>query len=397
MRLNQSLQQNQVISKNFILLGITNFAVMLGFQMTQPMMPQFAKSLGGNDMLIGLLMGFFTYSAILSRPLFGNLIETKGRKVIYLFGLIAFTVLMGSYTFLALSSEVIQSAAIALGLLFILRTAQGIGWGASTTASNTIASDMVPASRRGEGMGFFAVSTSLGLLVGPALAEFLNKQLSTEFSTIFLVCAICGLVATLLSLRIQYKHLSPEAAKTTNYRMVFEKAAWKPALLMPLVSFAFGTTLTFLPLYVLAAKIEGFAMYLLLYGFALLLARLFVGKIYDRKGISFLLIPSFITVVIALLLLSWLPNTTVLLTVAIIFGLSFGTIQLALQTWAISSTPVQRRGLAIATFASAYDLGIGTGAIISGIVAQNFGYSVMYLVCAFFVVCSFITFLFMKK
>src|SRR5699024_6432189 len=99
---------------------------------------------------------------------------------------------VGSYAFIT-----------SIVLLFVMRIAQGIGWGFSTTATGTIATDLIPPKRRGEGMGYFGLSGNLALAFGPALGLTLVDLIS--FSQLFLICSISGLVAFLLSSKIDRK------------------------------------------------------------------------------------------------------------------------------------------------------------------------------------------------
>src|SRR5699024_507076 len=140
----------KIFSKDFVTIWFANFFIFLGFQMTLPTIPIFVSDLGGSDQLIGIIVGIFTFSALLFRPYAGHSLETKGRGPIYLFGLGLFVLSVGSFGFIT-----------SMGILIMMRVIQGIGWGFSTTASGTIATDLIPPKRRGEGMGYFGLSGNL--------------------------------------------------------------------------------------------------------------------------------------------------------------------------------------------------------------------------------------------
>src|SRR5690625_1814337 len=142
----------KIWTRDFILICIANFFIFLGFQMTLPTLPLFVKELGGSDQSIGWIVGIFTFSALIFRPYAGKLLETKGRKFVYMFGLAVFAVTVGAF---AVVTTII--------FLLIIRFIQGIGFGFSSTATGTIATDLIPPKRRGEGMGYFGLSGNLAL------------------------------------------------------------------------------------------------------------------------------------------------------------------------------------------------------------------------------------------
>lgn len=199
----KQLTKEKIWTKDFVLICLANFFIFLGFQMTLPTIPLFVKDLGGNDQLIGFVVGIFTFSALLLRPYAGMSLETKGRGFVYLVGLAIFVVSVGSFGFLT-----------SIVFLFAMRVVQGVGWGFSTTASGTIATDLIPAVRRGEGMGYYGLSGNLALAFGPSLGLILTGFIS--FKLFFLICAGLGLVAILLSSRISYKKAEPKQSKARS-------------------------------------------------------------------------------------------------------------------------------------------------------------------------------------
>jgi MFS family permease len=362
----------KIWTKDFTLICLSNFFIFLGFQMTLPTIPLFVEKLGGNDQLIGIVVGLFTFSALLIRPYAGHALESKGRRFIYLTGLAIFVLSVGSF-----------GIAASLYFLFFMRIIQGIGWGFSTTASGTIATDLIPAKRRGEGMGYYGLFGNIALAVGPTLGLFLVGVL--PFSQLFMICAGLGLMALLLSSKIQFKKAEPpiKAFKTKRGKWdVYEKSALPASFLMFFITVTFGGIASFLPLYATQKGIQGLQWYFLLYALALMLTRTFAGKIYDQKGHRVVFPSGALLIVFAMILLAWLPNQLVLYAAAILYGLGFGTIQPALQAWSVQNSPANRKGMATATFFSFFDLGIGIGAIVFGQIAYWFNYSTIYIASA---------------
>ncbi|HLR63255.1 MAG TPA: MFS transporter [Lentibacillus sp.] len=362
--------QDKIWTKDFVIICLANFFIFLGFQMTMPTLPLFVEELGGNDRQIGLIVGIFTFSALLLRPYAGHALETKGRAFVYMTGLIIFVLSVGSYAFISI-----------IALLFIMRVVQGVGWGLSTTATGTIATDLIPPKRRGEGMGYFGLSGNLALAFGPSLGLTLTGYIS--FTSLFLICAALGLTAFILSTRIRYKRVEQSEHKSTTVKFdIFEKSAIRPSVLLLFITVTFGGIASFLPIYAEKSGVAGIELYFLVYALFLMISRLFAGKIYDRKGHLYVFPPGTALIFLAMLLLSWLPNTSIMLVAAGLYGLGFGAVQPTLQAWAVNESPDNRRGMANATFFSCFDFGVGIGAISFGQIASVFGYSMIYLTAA---------------
>lgn len=367
---------DKIWTRDFILICFANFFIFLGFQMTLPTLPLFVKELGGSDQSIGWIVGIFTFSALIFRPYAGQLLETKGRKFVYMFGLAVFAATVGAF-----------AVVTTIVFLLIIRFIQGIGFGFASTATGTIATDLIPPKRRGEGMGYFGLSGNLALAFGPALGLTLVDIIT--FPQLFLVSAGVVVVALLLSTIVRYKEVeeSPDRSTTVKFD-IFEKTAIQPSVLLFFLTFTFGGIASFLPLYAAQKGIDGMEMYFLTYAIFLMISRTFAGRIYDLKGHTYVFPPGVIMIFIAMLLLAWLPNTIVLIIAASIYGLGFGSVQPALQAWAVDQAAAHRKGMANATLFSFFDLGIGIGAIIFGGIAQKFGYGYIYLTSATSVLVS---------
>lgn len=372
----QEASKEKIWTREFVSICLANFFVFLGFQMTLPTLPIFVKEIGGSDQMIGIVVGVFTFSALLFRPYAGQALETRGRGFVYMTGIIIFTIAVSFYGF---STGIIA--------LLLLRILHGAGFGLASTASGTIASDLIPTSRLGEGMGYFGLSGNLALALGPALGLALVGRIS--FVSLFLICGALGVVSFLFASRIRYKKVEASPYKTTTMKFdIFEKSALPPAVLLFFITVTFGGIASFLPLLTTEKGIGGIEMYFVVYAIFLMVSRTFSGQIYDRKGHLFVFPPGTVLIFIAMVLLAWLPNTTVLMIAAALYGTGFGMVQPALQAWAVSSAKANRKGMANATFFSFFDLGVGVGAILFGYIAFQFSYSAIYVASAISVVLS---------
>lgn len=375
----------KIWSKDFLLIFLANFFIFMGFQMTLPTIPLFVEHLGGNDQLIGFVVGIFTFSSLLVRPFVGKMLETKGRGIIYLTGLAIFVLSVGSFGF-----------ASGMALLFFMRIIQGVGWGFSTTASGTIATDLIPPSRRGEGMGFFGLSGNVALAMGPTLGLALAAAIS--FKQLFLISAALGLAAFLLASRITYKKAEKAEKVQVKRRWdLYEKTALQPSLLLLFITITFGGIASFLPLYSAQKGIAGIEWYFFIFAVTLMLSRSFAGQLYDKRGHGAVFLPGTFLIMIAMILLAWLPNSLVMFIAAGLYGFGFGSVQPALQAWAVQEAPMNRKGMANATFFSFFDLGVGVGAMAFGQIGHWLGYGSIYIASAISVFASILLYILMMK
>lgn len=366
----EKAQSDKIWTRDFILICLANFFIFLGFQMTLPTLPLFVKELGGSDQSIGWIVGIFTFSALIFRPYAGQLLETKGRKFVYMTGLVIFAISVG-----------ILAVVTTILFLLVARFVQGIGFGFGSTATGTIATDLIPPHRRGEGLGYYGLSGNLSLAFGPALGLMLVDVIT--FPQLFLVSAGLVVIAIILSSFVKYKEVEASSKKTATISFdIFEKTALEPSILLFFITFTFGGIASFLPLYAAQKSVGGIETYFIIYAAFLMISRLFAGRIYDLKGHKYVFLPGVTLILIAMIFLAWLPSTAGLLFAGAIYGFGFGSVQPALQAWSVEKATMDRRGMANATFFSFFDLGIGLGAIAFGFIAQFLGYMYIYITSA---------------
>ena len=383
--------KNQKIwTKDFILIVLVNFFIFTAFQMTLPTLPLYVQEIGASDRWVGLVVGIFTFSALLIRPKAGSLLDTKGRAPVFLTGLVIFVISMFSL-----------AASFTIAILLLVRIMQGAGWGLSNTSTGTIASDLVPRARRGEGLGYFGLSGNIALAFGPALGLFLVEHIS--FNLLFMLSGVLGIIALVLASGIKYA--KPEAAeaspKSRNTHIprfdIVETKAMPAASLMFFITVTFGGIATFLPVYTFQEGFEShyIQFYFVIYAAFLMLSRIIAGRVYDKRGLAVVFIPGALLIITAMILLGILAAPAFLFIAAALYGFGFGCVQPALQAWAINSVENNRRGMANATFFSAFDLGVGLGAMAYGFVAEVFNYSTIYFTSAFSVTLALILFFIM--
>src|SRR5699024_1345912 len=151
---------------------------------------------------------------------------------------------------------------------------------------------------------------------------------------------------------------------------------------------------SFITLFGKEVGIENVGWFFTINAIFMLVVRFFSGKIYDKKGHIWVILPGAILTFLGVIVLSYVKTTSTLIMAAIIYGLGFGSVQPSLQTWALNRSIPSRRGAANATFYSAFDLGIGGGSIILSFVAERLNYAKMYRISSIAILIFIIFYLF---
>lgn len=357
-------------TKSFILLMLCNLLLFTGLQMTLSTLPAYAEgTLHGTSFQVSLVTSLFAFSAIASRLFSAKIMERGGRNLLIFLGVaVALTAVFGYYW------------AGSIIIFLLLRMLFGIGFGMASTAFPTMASDVIPIRRMGEGMGYFGLSTSLAMSIGPLIGLSLLK--GTGFGSLIIwTGAAFALIFPLgyrLAAALPANHKEPVSASAAELEGGSFRRLFLPCLLNFLLSVSYGGLLGFMALYGEEAHISNIAYFFLFNAVAIVIIRPISGKIYDRYGPIALLIPGSLFIIGGLLLLSFATSTAALFPAAILYGTGFGSMQPALQTWMIQAVPPRQRGLANGMFFNSLDFGVAIGSMLLGSIALYTSYAVMY-------------------
>ncbi len=346
-------------------------------------LPLYVMWLGGSKTVAGLIMGFFTIAALVCRPFFGILIDSRGRRHVLLIGITI--IVITSFGF-SLTSAVM--------LILIIRGIQGAGYSAFTTSAGTIVADILPKNRLNEGIGYYGVSFNIASSFGPALMLFMRDHLG--YQSIFYVTGIIGLLALLIGSAVNYEKTNPKPAQASRQKVkriqlssLFEKTALPSALVLILISIPNGLVGTFLVKYSETLAIRGIGLYFTFNAIAMIMSRVFAGKICDRVGAQRVLPPGLMLVFGGLLLIAFARALPLFLLAGSMFGFGYGILFPTIQAFVIRSAPANRRGAASATYYSAQDLGAGTGSIIGGMMTEAIGFTASFAMYALFIVGAY--------
>lgn len=362
-------------TRHFAQLSVGMLFLFSGFYLLVPALPLYIKEMGGNDSQVGLVVGLFTLAAVVLRPVVGGLLDTYGRRPFMLWGLLFFAVAMFLYDWMA-----------GIAALIGLRLFHGLSWAVSTTAIGTAVTDIIPASRRGEGMGWYGMAMTVAMAIGPLAGIWMIEYQS--FQALFWLATGLSVVALVLV----FSSKTPEPPRTPFRRGgLFEKSVLPITAALFFLALSYGGIITFLPLFAASLGVNA-GTFFLVYAITLTLTRPLAGKLSDKLGETAVIVPALFVAVAALLVLSLSTGAVGILGAAVLYGIGFGASQPALQAATLRLAPPERRGVANASFFTAFDLGIGFGSIGLGWVLQYASYSALFLSGAVSVLICFVIF-----
>ncbi|KAF1304279.1 MFS transporter [Enterococcus saccharolyticus] len=365
------MEKSKLWTKDFITVTLVNFLAYLVYYLLMIIIAEYAMdSLSATPSQAGGAVGIFIIGALIARLLTGGIIERVGYKRMLFIGLAIYLV-----------ASLFYYGAHSLLLLMVVRFLHGVGFGSASVVTSTIAAQIIPVARRGEGIGYYSLSTTMASAIGPMLGMFLVRQLS--FYAIVTVSIVLLVVAGIgaFILNIPKSHYTPDYEKSSiSIHHFLEMKAVPISLIGILLGVGYSSIVSFLTSYTSEiGLVAAGSFFFIVYSVAILFSRPVAGRLIDTKGENFVMYPSFISFTIGLFLMGIASNGVILLLSAVFIGAGFGTFLSSGQTIAIKVAPEHRVGLATSTFLAIVDAAVGIGPSILGALVPIIGYNGVYV------------------
>ncbi|MGG0409220.1 MFS transporter [Peribacillus simplex] len=375
-------------TKDFVIVSSINFFITLIFYLLMVTLAIYAvNELDASTSEAGLISGIFIIGTLIGRLFIGRFIDSIGRKKTLFIGLIFFTL-----------TTLLYFVDLGIGFLLVNRLIHGMAMGMASTATGTIVAQIIPATRKGEGIGYYSMSATLATAIGPFIGLYMAQH--TSFQVIFSFCLALGVIS-LITAFFLYVPALKETAKVTESKgfklsNFIEPKALPISIITLLLAFCYSSVLSFISFYAIEIDLVNTAsFFFVVYAVAVLLSRPFSGPLMDRKGSNFIMYPAFIIFGIGLLLLSITTNSFTLLAAGFLIGLGFGNMQSSSQAIAVKLTPPHRMGMATSTFFIMLDAGLGFGPYILGFIIPVTGYSTLYVILGVVVIATSVLYYFL--
>ncbi|MED3780051.1 MFS transporter [Heyndrickxia sporothermodurans] len=386
-------ESNKLWTGQYVAIVLMACLFFLCLQLLTAGFPAFITDIKNNPAQGGLMTTVFMVAAIITRPFIGFLIHRVNVKKMSIYSL----------AFVAITLAIAYNQQ-SVPLLLLLRVFHGIGFGIMTTILATLATNIIPKKRLGEGIGYYGLATSIGTSMAPMVALALLATLSFNFLLIIsVVLAVLTFIFSffikpskeeLALTKVEPKH------KLSLRESIFDKKAFVPSILCALFSITLGGVISFLRELGKEEHLGGsVSLFFLVVAIVMLAARPVSGRLYDRLGHKVIIYPAAICGIIGLFLLSITHSASTLLFAGFFYGVAYGMVTPTLQAIAVSLVTKEKQGTANAMYFSSMDLGMAIGSTGLGILAANKGFHFIYgfsIVCLVLLLIIY-TFLFMKK
>ena len=364
-----ALAREKLWTRDFVFGTAVNFLIMVNYYGLMVVVADYAmKTYDAPAATAGLAASIFVIGALIARLFSGRIMDRVGRKRLLIIG----AVLEAAFSALYLTG-------LGLWLLFALRLLHGIAFGTCSTAIGTIVTALVPDNRKGEGVGYYMLSVTLGAAIGPFLGMFLTQN--AGFPTLFLVPknpVSAETVARKASDIARDERIEQAGGfrvprpSLTNY---LESSVIPIGAVCALLFFCYSSLLAFLTPFAAENGLETPAsFFFVVYAIATFVTRPFTGKLFDRKGDRVVMVPAFIAFIVGMGLLATVYQPTAMLIAAALLGFGVGTVQASGLALAVRLAPDDRLSLANSTFYILLDIGVGVGPLLLGIVQPLWGY-----------------------
>lgn len=387
------LEKESLWTKNFIMISLINFIVTLIFYLLIVVIAGYAvDEFDASTSTAGLVSSIFIIGSLFGRLLTGRIITSVGSKRTLQIGLLAFFITTFAY-FVALN----------IPSLIVLRLLHGMSMGIIGTTTGTLIAQIIPPTRRGEGIGYFSLSAVLATAIGPFIGILLTQN-AESFNTVFIFNAVLVVICVLMYFTVDLNKVNTmvktnletadKGFKLSNY---IEPKAVPISFIALLVGVAYSGVMSFLSFYAESIHlIKAGSFFFLVYAIVILCTRPITGPLMDRKGANVIVYPSLIIFSLGMYSFSQASNSAIFLIAAALIGIGYGNFSSIAQALAVKVTEPHRYGLATSTYFIFLDLGLGIGPYILGLIEPHTTYRVLFfamvpvilfaLVCYYFLV-----------
>lgn len=383
--------KDRLFTRNYILVCLSAFLMSFSFFILVPTLPLYLKdTFDIGQTLVGVVLSCYVVAVLSVRPIAGFVADTLPRKSVYVAAYATFVASFTGYFFITQT----------LALFILLRIFHGFSFGMLTTAGNTLVIDVMPSSRRGEGLGYYGVTNNLAMAFGPMAGLFVIA--SGSYTMLFLTSLITGAIGLILAsiVRAPRKVLEKTEFKLSADRF-FLKEGIRACFVFFLLAMPYGMTTSYMALYAREVGItQSAGLFFTVMAAGLIASRLHSGKRVDRGFVTETIrlgicIAFFGAMGEALLsvVAGWSISAGYVLyfLTAFLFGYGYGTMFPAYNTLFINLAPNSRRATANATYLTGWDVGIGCGMLFGGMLAEG-GYEHCYMLGAVLVVVALLFF-----
>lgn len=353
-------------NSNYVKVWLANFMIFFSFMLLTPLLPTYlSESFHADKDTIGMVLSGYTITTLIVRALSGYMVDSFPRRMVLVISYTIFCLFFLGYI-----------AAGSLLLFAIVRTLHGAPFGATTVSNSTVAIDVLPSSRRAEGIGYYGLSNNIATAISPTVA-ILVYGACNDFKVLFWLAFATSAIGLALTASVKNPHRPTVKRKAplSLDRFILLKGLSQGFSII-CFAFSYGVLATYVAIY---GKDElgitrGTGLFFALLAFGLICARLLGNRSLREGKASQNAVIGTTIAAIGYLLFAMLHNKVGYYSAAFIIGLGNGYMFPAFQTMFINLAPNEQRGTANSTMLVSWDIGIGLGILVGGVTAEHFGY-----------------------
>ena len=357
-------------NRNYCKVMAANFSLFFAFYILTPLLPLYlSEHFGATKDMIGLVLSGYTITALLFRPFSGYMVDSFPRRTVLMVCFGTFAIFFAGYL-----------AASSLLLFTIVRTLHGGPFGGLTVSNSTAAIDVLPSSRRTEGIGYYGLSNNLAMAIAPTIGIWIY-QLTHSFEFLFWLAFVVACAGWLVDATVKFpeREIVRNKSKLSLDRF-FLVRGWLLGLNMVAFGFSFGVLSNYLAIYgkEVMGITGGTGTYFLLCSIGLMASRLQGGKALREGRLTHNAGSGMVISLIGYTLFILVPNGIGYYCSALLIGLGNGHMWPAFQNMTINVAHNNQRGTANSTILISWDIGMGLGILLGGVIAEYFGYAASF-------------------
>ena len=355
---------------NYTKVWVANFMIFFSFMLLTPLLPIYlSEQFAANKDTIGLVLFGYAVMALVARLFSGYIVDSFPRKTVLLLSFAVFTLFFVGYV-----------AAGTLVLFAVVRTVHGMPFGFTTVANSTVAIDVLPSSRRTEGIGLYGLSNNLASAISPMVAIWIYTE-THNFDIIFWMATAVAAIGLIIdgTVKTRPRERVKGKQKVSLDRFFLVKGTGA-ALTMVCFAFSYGVMSTYVAIYGKETLgIEGGSgTFFLLLSVGLILSRLQGNKALRERRITYNASIGVCVSLLGYLLFAAVPNEIGYYGAALIIGLGNGHMYPAYQNMFVDLAPHTQRGTANSSILVSWDVGVGLGILLGGVLTENYGYRMAF-------------------
>lgn len=353
---------------------LSNFLMFFAFYLLAPLLPIYldAEFEADKDM-IGLVLSGYVVAALIFRPFSGFMVDCFDRKKVWVICFLVFFIVFAGYV-----------GASTLLMFAIVRTFHGIPFGAATVANSTVAIDVLPSSRRNEGIGYYGLSNNLAMAIAPSAGIWIY-QATGDFSLLFWISLVIAFIGFLTTTTVPLPRRSTVQDKPRmSLDHFFLGRAWLMAVNILFFGLCWGVMSNYVAIYgkECLGITDGTGLFFMFLSCGLILSRLTgvrslrQGKITRNCTVGVLLsLVGYVLFALSICLATFYLS-------ALLIGLGNGRMYPAFLNMFIKVARHDQRGTANSSILTSWDFGMGLGILLGGVVAEYVGYGAAFWVVA---------------